>query len=77
MLILANVNFLIISNFPSRCVRFQHLAIVKFLISSVFSSWFTQHTEYAHEHADTIIKQCKSHRRNAQENSNQFIQVAV
>ena len=77
LLILANVNFLIISNFPSRCVRFQHLTIVKFLIPSVFSSWFTQHTEYAHEHADTIIKQCKSHRRSAQKNSNPHTQVAV
>ena len=38
LLILANVKFLIISDFPSRCVRFLHLAIVKFLIPSIFSS---------------------------------------
>ena len=55
LLILANVKFLILSDLPTRCVRFQHLTIVKFLISSIFSSWFTQHTEYAHEHADTMI----------------------
>ena len=77
LLILANVKFLILSDLPTRCVRFQHLTIVKFLISSIFSSWFTQHTEYAHEHADTIIKQCKFHRHSALENSKLLVQLAV